>query len=312
VFAGSAGADAFNIDRLDAESATAAQIVDASNQLPVMAPRRLVLVRGAERLLRAESDAGEEGPLARYLKQPSPTTCLVLFGEKPDLRLRLSKEIAAAGAIGELAAPKDHALVAWLQEEAARLGKKLPAQAATLLIAFTGNELTAAAQELSKLAAFTGDRPEIRAGDVEEAVKDRQGFEVWPFLDALKARDGGQALGALDRYLGRFRRLDEALFPLIGTLRREVLILMFAQEARERRGLRGAPLGEAIANHFGVHPYRARKAAEAAAHFKGEELAGALDRLLDLDRRLKTSATPPRLLLDAWVWETCGPRAARA
>jgi DNA polymerase-3 subunit delta len=111
LFGQGGGAEAFNVDRIDAETASPAEIVDAANQLPVLAPRRLVVVRGAERLLRAEADAGEEGALARYLEHPSPQTCLVLLGEKPDGRLRLAKEIAG-GMTVELTVPRT-TLAAW-------------------------------------------------------------------------------------------------------------------------------------------------------------------------------------------------------
>jgi DNA polymerase-3 subunit delta len=317
LFGEGAAAEVFNVDRLDAETADPAELIDAANQLPVLAPRRLVIVRSAERLLRADTGAGDEGALSRYLRKPSPVTCLVLLGEKPDMRLRLAKEIAAAGVVCELATPKDQALVSWLQEEAGRLGKRLQPDAAALIVAFSGNVLTASTQELAKLAAFVGDRKDIRVGDVEEAVKDRQVVEIWAFTDAVKARDAGVALETLDRYLSGFRRLDDALFPLLGMLRGELRILIHAREAQEEKGLRGGALAEALTAEFRIHPMRARKAAEASLRFSRRDLASALRRLLDVDRRLKSGATPPRLLLDAWVWRTCGGtaegnRAARA
>ena len=306
LFGRGGGAEAFNVDRIDAETVGPAEVVDAANQLPVLAPRRLVIVRSAERLLRADADAGQESALARYLKQPSPQTCLVLLGEKPDGRLRLAKEIAAAGVTVELAVPKDHALVAWLQEEAGRLEKRLHPDAAGLLVAFSGNELTAASQELAKLAAFVGARKEIRVGDVEEAVKDRGAVQIWAFLDALKARDAARALETLERYLSGFRRLDDALFPLLGMLRAELRMLIQAREMEEEKGLRGSGLALALSKEFGIKPFRAEKAVQGAARFSRRELASALRRLLGIDRRLKSGATPPRLLLDAWVWRTCG------
>ena len=309
LFGGRGGAEEFNVDRLDAETSSPAEVADAANQLPVLAPRRLVIVRSAERLLRAEAGTGEEGALFRYLRKPSPATCLVLLGEKPDMRLRLAKEIASAGVVCELRVPKDQALVTWLQEEAGRLGKRLHPDAAALIVAFSGNELTASLQELAKLAAFVGDRKDVRVGDVEEAVKDRAAVDIWAFTDAVKARDAARALETLDRYLSGFRRLDDALFPLLGMLRGELRILIHAREEQEEKGLRGGALAETLTREFGIHPNRARKAMEASLRFSRRDLAAALRRLLDIDRRLKSGATPPRLLLDAWVWRTCGEEA---
>ena len=160
-------------------------------------------------------------------------------------------------------------------------------------------------QELAKLAAFVGDRKDVRVGDVEEAVKDRAAVDIWAFTDAVKARDAARALETLDRYLSGFRRLDDALFPLLGMLRGELRILIHAQEEQEEKGLRGGALAETLTREFGIHPNRARKAMEASQRFSRRDLAAALRRLLDIDRRLKSGTTPPRLLLDAWVWRTC-------
>ncbi len=305
LFGPGGSAEEFNVDQLDAETASPVEVVDAANQLPVLASRRLVIVRAAELLLRTDSESGWEGALARYLKQPSPQTCLVLLGEKPDGRLRLAKEIAAAAVTIELSVPKDQALAAWLQAEAARLGRRLHPEAAALLVAFSANELTAASQELAKLQAFVGDREEIRVGDVEEAVKDRGAVEIWAFTDAVKERDAARALETLDRYLSGFRRLDDALFPLLGMLRVELRILIHARELEEEKGLRGGALAAALEKELGIHALRARKAAEASGRFTRADLASALRRLLGIDRRVKSGATPPRLLLDAWVWRTC-------
>jgi DNA polymerase-3 subunit delta len=283
-----------------------------------MAPRRLVIVRGAEQLLKDRSDRdparreGErsaDGPLLTYLREPSPSTCLVLIGEKPDARLRVTRAIADAGVLCELASPKDQALATWLQDEAHRLGKRLPHDAAATLVAFAGNALEAAAGELEKLALFVGEREEITSADVEEAVKNREGALVWRFTDALKARDPQGALTALERYLRGFRRPEDALFPLLGILRSELRILLQAQEIGAARGLRGRALAKPLAEALKVHSYRAEKAAAAAERFSRAELLAAHRGLLRTDRRLKSSALSPRLLLDAWVWRFCSGRA---
>jgi len=308
LFGNGRGAETFNIDTMDAREVSAAEIADAANQLPMMAPRRLLLVRGAEQLLRAGAGANEDA-FTRYLENPSPTTCLVLFGEKPDLRLRTARALAAAGGFWEITLPKDQRLAAWLEKEAQRHGKRLGPGAAEKLVALTGNDLSTASMEVEKLVAFVGDRNEIDGRDVEEAVGDRSGAEIWEFTDALKARDAAAALRALDRYLGTFLRPEDALFPLLGMLRGELKMLLHAREGRESRGLSGRALADDLARSLEVHPFRAEKAAAASVRFGRGEIEAAFRRLLAVDRRLKSSAVAPRLLLDAWVWAFCGKGA---
>lgn len=264
----------------------------------MMGHARLVIVRRAELLLR------EEG-LAGYLAAPCATTCLVLLGEKPDARLRSTRALAAAGVVCALSSPQDQALAAWLEREARRLGKQLAPGAAEHLVTYAGNALAPAAAELEKLALYVGEAREITVRDVEQAVADRGGAIVWKFTDALKARNAPVALVALGRYLSGFRRLDEALFPLMGMLRVELRMMMMAKEAGETGKLRGDALAVSLAKEWGRNDYRVKLAVRASARFSRHELLSRHRGLLEADRRLKSSNIPQRVLLESWVWRFC-------
>jgi len=73
---------AFNVDRLYGGETTGAQVVDAALTLPMMVPRRVVLLLHAERLLnpKKDSDTTERDleTLESYVKAPVDTCCLVL------------------------------------------------------------------------------------------------------------------------------------------------------------------------------------------------------------------------------------------
>jgi DNA polymerase-3 subunit delta len=309
LFGDAAGADAFNVDRIDAAEKTAAEIVDAANQLPILARARLVIVERAELLLKGPR--AQPDPLISYLSNPAPSTCLVLLGEKPDARLRLAKAMAEAGVICEMTSPRDQELAGWLEGEARRLGKGISREAVEKLMSFSGNELSAAAGELEKLVLYVGKKREIESVDVEEAVADRAGAVVWAFTDALKARNAERALHALSRYLSGFRRVEEALFPLMGMLRSELRLLLHAKEIGERKRLRGAALANSLSRELKIHRLRAEKAATAAGRFSRSELLSAIEDLLRTDRQLKMSRLPPRIRLEAWVWRFCATRKGR-
>src|SRR4051812_26559405 len=73
----------FTYDLLYAKEAGPGRILTASRTLPMMARRRLVIVRDADAL-----DAKQLDQLASYVAEPSPETCLVLVAEKVDQRLK--------------------------------------------------------------------------------------------------------------------------------------------------------------------------------------------------------------------------------
>ena len=117
------GLHAFNVATFFARDATTAgdrdalyaAILSAARTLPMMAPRRLVVVHDAEALLTPkrvkDEEAAEAGPKGKraeaatpaeefeaYLQRPEPTTTLVL--ETAGARPRTARDQAAAGARG--------------------------------------------------------------------------------------------------------------------------------------------------------------------------------------------------------------------
>jgi len=73
----------FNYELFYGKEAGAARIVQAARTLPMMAKRRLILVRDAD-----EMKADELGGLIPYVSDPAPETCLVFVAEKADQRLK--------------------------------------------------------------------------------------------------------------------------------------------------------------------------------------------------------------------------------
>src|SRR5262245_16373343 len=72
----------FNYELFHGKEVSAARIMQAARTLPMMAKRRLVLIREAD-----EMKADELSGLIPYLARPSAETCLVFVGEKIDQRL---------------------------------------------------------------------------------------------------------------------------------------------------------------------------------------------------------------------------------
>ena len=67
----------FNADDFDGETAAGADIADACNTMPFASPVRLVYVRNAEKLKKADSEE-----IVAYLGSPSDSTVLALEAEK--------------------------------------------------------------------------------------------------------------------------------------------------------------------------------------------------------------------------------------
>ena len=70
---------AFNFDKFDGDTVSSEQVVESCNLFPLIANRRLVMVRRAGKLLQESSSQ----PILTYLENPSPQTTLVIELEKP-------------------------------------------------------------------------------------------------------------------------------------------------------------------------------------------------------------------------------------
>src|SRR4051812_34319087 len=89
------GLRAFNLDRFYGGDVKMDTLLDAANTLPMMVPRRVVIVLEAERLLipKRESKASEEdlARLEAFLKKPPRETSVVFVAGSLDMRRRIVK-----------------------------------------------------------------------------------------------------------------------------------------------------------------------------------------------------------------------------
>src|SRR3990170_3378159 len=71
----------FNYNMFQGSEAAAETVIEVAQSMPMMAKKRLVVVKDIDKFSAAELEK-----LGRYLKDPSPYTCLVLIAEKADMR----------------------------------------------------------------------------------------------------------------------------------------------------------------------------------------------------------------------------------
>ena len=179
-----AGLEQLNESRF--ENASAQQIIDAAETLPVMCDRRLVTVRDWPPFFSAKTK-NEDADVQRmldYLKNP-PETAVILF--------YLTKEPSDKKWVSELR--KTHgvmfshlegqALSKWCAEQLRGVGKKLQPRAFTLLTDMAGSDLTRLSGELMKLAAYVQNAPEITPDDVRAVVTPTPEYRAYEILDQL-------------------------------------------------------------------------------------------------------------------------------
>jgi DNA polymerase III subunit delta len=278
------GPAGFNEDVFEGKNGSASRILDAVRTLPMLASRRLVLVRDAEAMASAELDR-----LAEYLEAPCPSGCLVLTAEKLDGRTRLAKRAQKLDVVVDAAPLRPGDLRGFVHAEAQRRGVKLAPDAGAALIDAIGTDLPAIDDALERLGLYAGERKVIDLAAVEACVTKVRVESIWALVAALRTASSLLA----DR---------EPPLRILAMVARQLRIVSRMQSALAT----GAPPQDA-ARLAGAPPFKARDLAVAARRFDRKSLARAFAVLAQADVALKGSKRPPDVVLQGAILELTAP-----
>lgn len=291
----------FNLDVRDGATLDAETIGSLLGTPPMMAERRVVIVKNTPAL---KKDA--RGALEKYLKAPAADVLLVMLagaGEKN----AADKLLMAAATPVEFEPLTGDRVAKWIVHQASQGGVTIAPGAAELLQQTAGNDLPALAAELDKLASYTNGA-EITEQAVADVVGVRRGESLGDLLDCVAARDAAGALRILPHVLMQPKVNGVTIVMALTT---HMLALAYGSAVRGR------------VNYFDFlklgSAFTGRSWGDAAAawqrqvnHWSAAELDAALEALLAADRALKdTRAAGDEQLLTSLVLSLCAGPAAR-
>ena len=321
-----AGRD-FDLEQLDADSASAEDILSALASLPLFSDRRVVLLRNAGRLRHPRHRATQER-LAAVIPTLGESVCLILIAwAEPEEDSRRKSVVGekleaaikkAGGEVMNFAPPrKPEDAVPFIVQEARAREKTMAQPVAVLLARRVGQDLNLLAHEVEKLAAYAGDRAAITREDVELLSPRAPDDNVFAWMDAVMAGNRNVAMRRLDDLLESGEAPLKLLAQLAGRLR-EVWQAKYLLERRISLSTDPAALPEPILaalpkeNNVLVRvkrqPWAARQLAEDARAFTWPRLRRALPRLAETDAGIKGwegGVGDPRLALELLVVALC-------
>ena len=257
----------FNFDRLYGGEVKVARLVDDAKTLPMMAPRRVIVVAEAEKLLvpKRESKAAEadQEQLEEFLKAPPAQTTVVFVCGALDMRRKVVKLLLKEAQVvdcGTIAGEGD--AERWVKARAARDGVSLDPAAVRALVERAGLDISRLRAGLERVALYALGQPTITAGDVRQAVSAGPEAQAdFGIANAIRSNDVREAL----RELGLALDAGAPPFFVLGQLR------------------------------------------AAAEKLPGPRLGAALDAVFRTDLAVKSSGGDPRILLERLVVELCRP-----
>jgi DNA polymerase-3 subunit delta len=245
IFLPEEGTRAFNYDLLYGSETSLRDVVSMASGYPVMADRRLIIVRDAEKILKtkaassapakrkSKSDKSLEDPLIGYLKNPSPETTLIFDMLKMGPRNQSPfKELAEYATLVEFPAMKEAAVISWLVARTKKMGKTLSESSARLMVAHLGTSLRIHSNELEKLVTFTGGSKQITEEDVERVVGVSREFNIFELQKAIGSGARKTAIDIALQIIGHDK--DQRQYLLV-MLARYMEQLMIANEMMAKR-----------------------------------------------------------------------------
>lgn len=284
----------FNLDEPDPAGVDAERLDALLNTPPMLADRRLVVLRGVAQL---RKKTRTRNALVRYLASPNPTSVLVLVDYAPTETGSGAKDKPADDLTGRATSvdcarlPPERA-ARWVGQRAGRLDLTLEPAAVTHLVDALASDLGLIAQELEKLAAAVAGRPVTRA-DVEALIGVRHGETLHALVTAALERRGAEAARLVEPVLSQPGMSGVRMVMALGT----ALVGTALARAELDHGTSSGRLSGVVFRHIlaarppGLPAWKdaAAQWASWAQRWSLAELRAALRRALAADRALKST-----------------------
>lgn len=265
----------FNLTIVYGADVTANQIICESRSFPMLADRRVVLVREAQALKDVDQ-------LLPYVKQPCPTTVLIFCHKhgKLDGRKQVAKEIQSCGVLYESKRVYENHLPGFVTTYLRQHRVELEHQAQQMLCDHVGANLTRLAAEMDKLLLVVpegGGR--ITAEMVEQQTGVSKEFNNFELQNALAARDIYKANQIVNYFNSNPRSF--ALQPTLATLFNFFSDVMLSYYAPDRTD-------DGVCAWLGKTPWQARQAIlPARRNYTGIKVMHILGEIRRTDARSK-------------------------
>ena len=266
----------FNLDVVFGPEASAPAVLAQCAQFPMMAERRVVVVRGFEKL-------DENRLFQSYAEAPNPSASVFLLcTSKPNLSAHPYRALKQHAVWAEFPTLKDRELPGWVERRFRMKKVEAESGAAQMLAEMAGPDLRGLAGEVDKLVTYVGDRKRVERDDVIRAAGHSRDENPFALQVALASGDGARALAICDALLVQAsNRRSEALKIV-------ALLASYMTKLWKVTGCLAERVPEPdMARQIGVPPFYVADYVRAASRFGPRALRRAFEALLAADAELK-------------------------
>lgn len=247
------GMEQFNFDSFDGSDVTPEALVEMASAFPMMAERRIVAIRHFDKMnVGRGKDAEKKSPLTSYLRNPSPSTLLILATDAEELnglkaaisapkhQDKAKKKLAALKFPYNLLLQnhewiefpkiKESALPSWTANRFKALGREITPDACELLVAQAGESVRDLHNEIQKIITFAPNKQRLSREDITEVIGVSKNYNIFELQRAVGSRQLSKALEITQRMLVAERQE----LMIISMLTRYFMILWKLSEATQQ------------------------------------------------------------------------------
>ncbi|GIP35868.1 DNA polymerase III subunit delta [Paenibacillus sp. J2TS4] len=274
----------FAISRYDLNETPLDAVLDDSETVPFLVPKKIVIASNAQFLTGSRDTSKQEHRVERltdYMKNPVDYTVLILIvdADKLDERKKVVKGLKERKALLAFPTLSAEELADWVARRAGRLGMTFAAGAMERFLLYGGTDLQNLAMELDKLSLYVGTGGEVEEKLVEQMVVRTTEQSIFILIDEMVRMNTAKALDILHEL---FKQREEPI-KIIALMARQFRMIMQVKEL-----VQVGYSHQQIAGTIGAHPYAVKLAAEQARKYDSGRLNGIMSKLADLDYRMKS------------------------
>ena len=270
----------FNLDIVYGADLDVSQLLSLCASFPVMAQRRVVIVRNFEQVK-------ENKRFAAYTEQPNPSSVVLLVcSRKPNLSSHPYRALKEKAEWAEFKPLYQNQISGWISQRIKKRGLKATPEAIERLGDYLGTDLQAIETEIDKLVAYCGVRTEITGDDVVSASGQTRDFNVFELQRAIGEGRYSDAVSITERLLRQSTNKRSEALMIVS------ILTSYFTKLWKLTYLQNRKLPEkSLAQRVGVSPYFIKQYIHSLQIYNRLEIANAFASLLSADYELKGGAT---------------------
>jgi DNA polymerase III subunit delta len=292
--------DESSVIRFDLDETPVEVVLEEADTLPFLEDRKLIIANNAS-FLKAADKSKEKVVhnitlLESWLQNPSPTATVLFLApyEKLDGRKKIVKVLQNNAVVVEAMPLTGRDLTTWIQNEAGTNGIKIDPDIAQFLVDTAGDSLLTLSNEIAKIGMYMNRKGEVTREIIENLVPRLPEMDVFRLTDAYMT---GDVKRTITIYHDLLRNGEEPI--MLTSLIAGQIRLMIHVTSLVKKGYQQ----QQIAKTLNVHPYRVKLIMDNRSVPKMERLLLILQKLAQIDHKLKSSSGKRERILEIFFME---------